>query len=455
MLSAILDNQWKKWQIIAVSALIFFHLTVFAVSARPVQDDYSLLADISDRGFFGYLILVWETHGGNLTPMVLNAGAISSALNSFNFISIAIFSIITFLSVGVVSWIATTLIQTNGLKLPGTLSILLILGTLFGFEGIFSPGLIGAYFFSSASAVHVWPIIFTLIGVYFASKKSSNTFLIFALGFFAGNSNIAESLAIVIATLLIIVFPDKFSHGCSLLKLRLLLSGVVIGAITIIASPGFWTRATQNTEDGIPGSVPEFVIRFSKSVSIFTVDLLTHPSLYIFLALGYLFQRKFNSVDPNFAKWNYIEILFLTMFFSLILGATFAYPAWHQSLGLLLLLPSASFSLGLRLGNQTKFFKPAYVSKFVAVSTVLLIFLIARAEMSVLQSGSNWSSSNAINICTLREDGEAMLSNPEIHYPFFNLGIEDVQTWPWIRATYVRWISNVGASDLIDCELVS
>jgi hypothetical protein len=455
VLSAILDNQWKKWQIIAVSVLIFFHLTVFAMSARPVQDDYSLLADISEKGLFGYLILVWETHGGNLTPMILNAGAISSALNSFNFITIAIFSIFTFLLVGVIGWIATTQIQMNGFRLPATLSLFLVLGTLFGFEGIFSPGLIGAYFFSSASAVHLWPVIFTLFGVYLASKKSSNILLAFVLGFFAGNSNIAESLAILIATFLLLVFPSKFSHDYSLLKLRLFISGVLLGAITIIASPGFWTRATQNTEDGIPGSFPEFVIRFSKSVSIFTVDILTHPALYIFLALGYLFQKKFRFDSPIFVKWNYIEILFFALLFSLILGATFAYPAWHQSLGLLLLLPCVSFTLGLRLGNQTEFFKPSSVSKITRVLVALLIVLIVRADILVLQSGRNWPGSNLTNICALREDVEARLSNPEIHYPFFNLGVEDVQTWPWIRATYVRWISNVGASDSIDCELVS
>ena len=455
MLRAILDNQWKKWQIILGSVLIFFHLTVFAMSARPVQDDYSLLADISEKGFFGYLNLVWETHGGNLTPMILNAGAISSALNSFDFFSIAIFSVFTFLLAGVSAWIAVSQIRIDGFGLPGTISLFLILGTLFAFEGIFSPGLIGAYFFSSASAVHVWPIIFALFGVYLTSKKSSNVFVIFVLGFFAGNSNIAESLAIAIATFLLMVFPSKFSHDYSLLKLRLLLSGVLIGAITIIASPGFWTRATQNTDDGIPSSFPEFVIRFSKSVSIFTVDLLTHPALYIFLALGYLVKNKLKSEGPILVKWNYVEMLFFALFFSLILGATFAYPAWHQSLGLLILLPCASFTIGLRLGNRTNFFKPSYASRIVQVSVVLMIVLIARADFSVLQSGRNWSSSNLANICALREDADAKLSNPEIHYPFFNLGVEDVQTWPWIRATYVRWVSNVNASDLIDCELVS
>ncbi len=455
MLRAILDNQWKKWQIIFASVLLFLHLSVFAVSARPVQDDYSLLADISEKGFFGYLALVWETHGGNLTPMVLNAGAVSTALNSFNFFSIAIFSILTFLLVGVSAWIATSQIRINGFGLPATISIFLIFGTLFGFEGIFSPGLIGAYFFSSASAVHLWPLIFSLLGVYLASKKSSSVLVIFLLGFFAGNSNIAESLAILITTFLLLVFPSKFSHDYSLIKLRLFFSGVLIGAIIIIASPGFWTRATQNTDDGIPSSVPEFVIRFSRSVSIFAVDLLTHPSLYIFLALGYLFQKKFTSSSAILVKWNYIEILFCAMLFSLILGATFAYPAWHQSLGLLFLIPCASFTFGLRLGNRTEFFNPNNTSRIAQILAVLLFCLIARADVLVFQSGSKWPESNATNICALREDGEASLSNPEIHYPLFNLGVEDVQTWPWIRTTYVRWISKVHAADLIDCRLVS
>lgn len=455
MLKAILDNSKKKWQMILVSVSIFLHLAVFAISARPVQDDYSLLADISEKGFFGYLILVWETHGGNLTPMLLNAGAILSGLNSFNFITIAIFSVLTFFSVGVCGWIATSQIQNSSFRLPASVSLLLILGTLFGFEGIFSPGLIGAYYFSSASAVHIWPIIFALFGVNLASKRSSNILLVFVLGFFAGNSNVAESLAITISTFMVLVIPNKFSKNYSIRNLKIFFSGVVIGAITVISSPGFWIRATQNTEAGIPSSIQEFALRLSKSVSIFAVDLFTHPALYIFLALGFMVQKKISPNGPILEEWYFFESLFILLFFSLILGATFAYPAWHQSLGLMVLLPCSSFTFGMRLGSRTQFFKQNSVSRIASFSVVLLVSLTARADLAVLQSGKDWSGSNLSNVCALREDGEAKLSNPEIHYPLFGLGVEDVQTWPWIRAAYVRWISNLNIADQVDCKLVS
>jgi hypothetical protein len=456
MLKPILDNQWKKWQIILGSVLLFSHLLVFAVSARPVQDDYSLLADISEKGYIGYLSLVWETHGGNLTPMILNAVAISSALNSFNFFSISAFSILTFFLVGLAAWIVASQIRFNDIRLTPGVVVLLVFGTLFGFEGFFSPGLVGAYHFSSASAVHLWPLIFASLGLYLASKSSSSLYLIFAVGVFSGNSNIAESLAVILAIILLLSFPRKFSNELSLRRLRIFLSGLLIGAITIVASPGFWTRATENTEDGIPSSIPEFFIRLSKSVSVFTVDVVTHPALYIFFIFGYLFNMKFAPVEYMRLKWNYIEVLFLAMFFSLILGATFAYPAWHQSLGLLFLLPCASFVSGFRLGNRTKFLKPYRLSKLASVFLISLVLMIARADLLVLQSGSRWQDSNSANICALTEEGaSALLSNPEIHYPIFGLGVEDVQTWPWIRVTYIRWISNIENATQIDCQLIS
>ena len=447
----ILGNQLKKLHVIALSLVVFVHVSVFATRARPIQDDYSLLADISEKGFIGYLTLVWQSHGGNLTPMVLNAAAISSALNSFNFFSLAAFSLLTFLLVGTGAWILTTQIRFGELGLPSAVSLFLIFGTLFGFEGVLSPGLIGAYYFSSASAVHLWPMIFAVLGIHFASKSSTNLFLVFLLGFFAGNSNIAESLAIVTATFLLLIFPKRFSREYSSLSLRLFMSGLLLGAITIIASPGFWIRATENTEDRIPNSVSEFFIRFLKAVSVFAVDILTHPALYVFLVFGYLFQKTYGTSTASALKWNILEVVFFTLLFSLILGATFAYPAWHQSLGLLFLLPCASFIFGYRFGARAKFFKLNLSAKIASIFLILLMLVVMRADFLVWQSGGQWRESNTVNVCALKGNSAAILSNPEIHYPLFNLGVEDVQTWPWIRASYVRWISNVEPANLPGC----
>jgi hypothetical protein len=213
-------------------------------------------------------------------------------------------------------------------------------------------------------------------------------------------------------------------------------------------------KATEKTSDGIPGSLPEFMYRLAKSISIFTIDILTHPVLYIFFCLGFIFHRKFITSVRISSQLNYIEVLFSTLFTSLILGATFAYPAWHQTLGLLFLLPVTSFIIGARVGKKMVQFKQQVLSKVCNGIVFLLMILILRADYLVWSSGNSWGRTNATNICALQDGSDAVLANPEIHYPVFNLGIEDVQTWPWIRATYVRWVSNVQTISQIDCKLV-
>jgi hypothetical protein len=55
---------------------------------------------------------------------------------------------------------------------------------------------------------------------------------------------------------------------------------------------------------------------------------------------------------------------------------------------------------------------------------------------------SNWKTSNDLNICKIRINDEIGIQNPEILYPPFSLGIEEVQSWPWIKDAYIVWIKN-------------
>lgn len=451
----ILDKKWAKILLLLTTLIIFIQFIVFSFSSRPVQDDYSLLADISEGGFFSYLGTVWSTHGGNLTPMVLNAMALTTALGSFNFLSISIFSMITLLLVGVTTWYFIPRVRVGDLPFLFPYRFLFLGGAIIGFEGIFTPGLIGAYHFSSASAVHLWPIFFALIGMRLVSGASKNVVLIFILGFLAGNSNIAETLAITMTTLLVIIFPANFKSQFSSSRTSIFAAGLLLGAITIIASPGFWIRANENTNDGIPSTFSEFILRFVKSAAVFSIDVLTHPVIYIFAILGVVLQNKLKVLEETMCKWNYVEALFHSLLFSLILGASFAYPAWHQSLGLLFLLPVASFFFGARLGRRFKFPKAIILIWFSVVLSFALILITLRADILVWRSGSQWAQANESNICELRLSEKPILKNPEIRYPLFGLGIEDVQSWPWIRTTYLRWLSNVPETSKIDCELVN
>ena len=54
-----------------------------------------------------------------------------------------------------------------------------------------------------------------------------------------------------------------------------------------------------------------------------------------------------------------------------------------------------------------------------------------------------WDNNLQKNICALKVDPEATLLGAEIQYPPFNLGVEDVNTWDWMRNKYVGWVNAI------------
>ena len=182
------------------------------------------------------------------------------------------------------------------------------------------------------------------------------------------------------------------------------------------------------------------------------MEVLTHPTFYIFLAVGVILAKSTYEFSENRMRWNFVEVFFWSLFASLTLGATFAYPAWHQSLGLLFLLPFFSFLLGVRLARFIHRRHLLWIQFFQLFMVALLVLSVTRANILVWNSGRDWRDSNVVNICSLRVDPSASTSNPEIHYPPFSLGIEGSQSWPWIRDSYVRWLSSVPSAKTIDCD---
>jgi hypothetical protein len=276
--------------------------------------------------------------------------------------------------------------------------------------------------------------------------------LLFFIGFFAGNSNIAESLAILLLLLLLYLFPQKFDVAVPRSKLVAFFSGIFLGAVAIVASPGFWFRATEKSTQGIPSSITDVISRLVKSLAIFSADIFTHPTFYIFLAAGIVFAKSASRLSEIPTRWNFVELFFWCLFTSLIFGATFAYPAWHQSLGLLFLIPAFSFFSGIRLAKFTRLKQFRWIRVFQVFMVLLLVISVARANILVWDSGRDWHQANALNICSLRVDSSALVSNPEIHYPPFALGIEGSQSWTWIRVAYTRWLSNVTPATTLECD---
>jgi len=429
-----------------VNAIVFF------LSARPVQDDYSLLADVSELGLFGYLELVWNTHGGNLTPMFINFLAASTAVNAFNFFSFSIFSLVTMAFVFLTILYFLNTFSLSEKYINSRLKVALCGGTILGFEGLFSPGLIGSYNFTSAAAVHLWPILLTFAAYFIVMSNSKLYLVILAVGFLAGNSNVAESLAILMLLSFLFFFPSRFDVTVPRTKLLIFFSGVFLGTLAIVTSPGFWFRATEKTSQGLPSSPIDIFERLIRSLSAFSAEVLTHPTFYIFLASGVMLAKSTDEFSEIRWRWNFIEVFFVFLFASLTIGATFAYPAWHQSLGLLFLLPVFSLLLGTRLARIIRKHHLMWIRIFQLLMVALLAISITRANILLWNSSREWHDRNVVNICSLREDPTASTSNPEIRYPPFSLGIEGSQSWPWIRDSYIRWLSNVPSAVTINCE---
>jgi hypothetical protein len=434
--------KYRKW--LAFFSFIFsiFVFAILVFSVKPVQDDYATLALVSENGYINFLSSSWQSHGGNIWPMALHAIVMVSALESFNFISISIFVLLTMLLIiGSITYLYSKLLQQTVVYKKWTLYILL-LGTLLGFEGVFTPGLIGSYLFSLASLVHLWPVCFFVIGISKAISDRKYMLGLFLLGIVTGNGNISESVAFIL-TILLIKKSKKLNNSRTetASNINFFFSGLLFGTLLIILAPGFWVRA-NSVNSTSPESLYTYFLDFIHSFLIFTVDLLSHPVLYIFVILGAAYGKKVFCTATSDFYFPVLEILFVSLFSCLVVGSVFAYPAWHQNLGLLFLLPVCAFYLGTKISKQlSKLLRSSQIFLLILFICVLFISSI-RASLLLLDRSSNWKISNDLNICKIRFNDGIGIQNPEILYPPFSLGVEEVQSWPWISDAYIVWIKN-------------
>jgi hypothetical protein len=188
--------------------------------------------------------------------------------------------------------------------------------------------------------------------------------------------------------------------------------------------------------------VLDFLLRFSKSFASFTADGLSHPMVWVLLILGAIlvFNGSFSISDLDSFRLRILSVGGFLIWSALIVGSTFAYPAWHQSMGMYVLLLPLAFGLGV--SNRFKFQKKTLVSAFIIVSFLMTAVFLRIGIMGVNRS-LDWDTNFQKNICLLKLDQKASLLGAEIQYPPFNLGVEDVNTWEWMRNKYVGWISAI------------
>ena len=429
--------------ILVLTALVFSNF----IGAQLIQDDYSALWQLSTRNLQLTISDYWNFHGGNFVPLFFNLAAVSSSVSNLNFLTSGIFGIITFLLVAITSH---TLITTFSPIAHNKISLFLVFLSLLGFQGAFSPGIANAYFFVSASLVHLWPICaFIMVYVKLYTKKMSAAILL-PTGIIIGNCNISESLFILTCLVLAFffhvrsktIFFNKTLFG-GIKNICILFIGCTLGTLMIVLSPGFWNRAIGQTQSGLPSNPIIFFERFIKSFVIYSGDLFTHPVVLVAFIFGLLAHYQLN-LNVGRRKVYGLLGVFLLLFFCLILGSTFAYPAWHQSVAIYIFVPQVAFLLGVEFGSQKA--RRKLSSKFLVIILAALfalqLSLVVDAEVRLLKRADAWKRLAELNFCTIQSGHLDGLKGTEIVYPIFGLGIEDVEHWPWMKSAYITWVKN-------------
>lgn len=448
-----------KKKLYALQVLLFGLVTINLGSQifgiRPIQDDYFILGAVSTGSISGLLSSTWKTQGGNLIPYAFSAWAAKyTAVSLSHWLQIAFLiitvTLIILLSLQFLSWMGV-----KNRKSRIVLPLLLILC----FEGIFTPLQIAAYSWAQTSLAHLWPILLTFIVIFSVEKSRISPLFCFPAGIVVGNSNSAEALWSILSVLLFIALffreLELSSIRSTMIKLVSFLVGAVSGLALMLVAPGFWNRA--NNSVGFPSSIEELFVRFFKSLSAFGFDLLTHPFLFLtfFVSSFYLGASSKNKI--NFEKKSKFLFLSASMLFGLlVLGTTAGYPAWHQSLGLFPAFSLGAFVLGIKLETMIKNLN----FKFLAFIFILTIFLSStislRTSLAVSQRANHWDVDFQRNFCSLINSEDAkidqlVLSGPEIVYPVFHKGIEDIQTWEWMKTGYIKWLKSGKIKNVPSC----
>jgi len=426
-----------------------------------LQDDYLVLGYLSSHSWSDWVSAVWQGQGGNLWPYGVHAFLLSSSVGEVNTMVIAAWTLVVIAAVTFSNYLILKWVLGIDLNLLGRFKILTIFSISYlGFEGLFTPGLIAAYSYHLASFSHLWPITLLMIVFYLFSKGNKNILLAVILGLLIGNSNIAESFAAMVCFIVIFIFRNKnifvatefFKSGKRFYYS--VFSGLIIGFVLILLAPGFWNRAENSV--GLPSSGSEFTRRFLKSFSSFLADLITHPMFWLAFLIGVLMSGPKKTGSEKKILINKIKLILLLgliLFASLTIGSTFAYVSWHQSTGLYQVFIPLTFILGF-------YSESIFRLDFTRVNKIFLIIFIVitltaislRTGLALEKRATDWNNAFKTNYCLIKNDPKAKLVGADMLYPGFNLGIEDVSKWEWMRNGYANWVSNPNFKSNIKCS---
>jgi hypothetical protein len=436
-----------------VSSWVLIIFSLFKL--RPVQDDYLVLKSIASAPVREFLVSIWNQQGGNLFPYLINSLLLYPSRYQLNFIGIKAFYIVTLLAVIFAQAVLFKLVTgRNLIQFGKTFAVFYLTLTAVGFEGIFVPTFIGSYSFSLASLAHLWPVILFVFAVYCLVRRNSYLPLPLVLGFIIGNSNAAESFSALLISiaLMITAIINRKTDILRLVHSILLTLGVLFGFLFMVLSPGFSNRAS--TSVGFPDSIIEFFYRFGKALVSFFTDSITHPASYVALVFGaWVASFVLENSEKRKIGRNYLILLacYFLLLINLIAGGTLAYTSWHQAFGLEFLLVPVWFGSGIFL-SQTWPPLAKRLPQLLLVTSILLAGFNLRAGINVGIRAEAWDASYRLNYCSIEGNKRIPLSGAELRYPPLGLGIEDIQSWPWMRSGYVQWLKQIEPSDSLICD---
>lgn len=420
-------------------------------SFRPIQDDYFILGAIYQQGFVALIRSVWDSQGGNLLPYAVNGMLLESSKTSVDFLASGLFLFVTAALVLSASYV---FMKWFGIS-NRFIGIAYLSISLLAFEGIFTPLQIAAFSWHQTSVTHLWPIALTVLSWEFAGSRRFSRVGLIICGLAVGNTNSAEALWSIIATILYVkTFLQGSGRSARVRRneLRYFLFPCVLGFILIFSAPGFWNRA--NNVIGMPNSLADFGFRFGKSASAFGFDLFTHPYLWLAFLAGILCKTEFaeDSLSRLRQKKRFLIRSSFLLYILLVLGTTLGYPAWHQSLGLYVIMLPTMFILGVTgkiqsLKHIFRFRKQLFYASF-----VFCLSLSVGSSWLVANRAYRWDSAFQSNVCSIYQGDTRFLKGAEIVYPIFGKGIEDIESWEWMRQSYVLWIESQNSRIFIPCD---
>ncbi len=429
--------------LVSTSALVL--LSGFRI--RPIQDDYLVLSATSSGSLKEFLASIWESQGGNLFPYAMNAILLAPSRDQVNFTGLIIYYFLTVVAAGLSSLFLISLTLNIKIRRLGFLTGFTIFSiSIVSFEGFFVPSFIGAFSFSLASLAHLWPVILMVFTFVIYRNAPALSPLAFILGLLVGNSNAGESFSALIIALALVfhLMRQRQIRSKRFLFASALTAGLFLGLLFMVSAPGFSNRA--NNSVGFPDSRDDFIRRFIKAVVSFPADSLTHPGIYIAFFLGFLAFSKFQDlINVNELAKGIIKLLsvYLVLITSLIAGGTLAYTSWHQAFGLSLLLAPLAFSFGLFIGSKFSKHNARNFRGIFLVMVLVFSMILVRSGLTISARANAWDKNLLHNICAIQNDSLNNLKGAELRYPPLGLGIEDIQTWPWMKTNYVEWVKGL------------